>query len=161
LVWAASMMPGPQTLVFHYLGLFGCGLACFHRSRGWLGPVGFLATVAAMSAAFWYVDNGLSALVAAGTALTIAWVAVGSRVGTWLGGISYSLYLTHLLIGGRIVNAGVRFAHTLPVQGLLLAAALAASIAAAAVFSWLVEQPAQRWSAAIRYRGQAGAGAVR
>ena len=66
--------------------------------------------------------------------------------------ISYSLYLLHVPIGGKIVNLGTRFAHTLPTQVLVLAAAVAGSISASILLYRLVELPSQRLSSSIRYR---------
>lgn len=62
----------------------------------------------------------------------------------WLGSISYSLYLLHVPIGGRIVNIGKRFAHDdLGYLGVALIAMLC-SFLAAYVCYWLVEVPAMR-----------------
>ena len=54
-------------------------------------------------------------------------------------------------IGGRVVNLGARFAHNLPLQISVLAAALAVSYFAAWLMYRFVERPAQRWSASISY----------
>jgi peptidoglycan/LPS O-acetylase OafA/YrhL len=62
----------------------------------------------------------------------------------WLGAISYSLYLVHVPIGGRVVNIGKRFVHDdLGYLGVALIALLC-SLVAAFVFSRLVEVPAMR-----------------
>ncbi len=62
----------------------------------------------------------------------------------WLGTISYSLYLVHVPIGGRVVNIGKRFVHD--DLGYLAVAfiALLCSLVAAYVFYRLVEVPAMR-----------------
>ena len=62
----------------------------------------------------------------------------------WLASISYSLYLTHVLFGGRIVNLGKRFAQGAPAELALSLFALACCIVFAAGFRWMVERPAHR-----------------
>ena len=52
-----------------------------------------------------------------------------------LGAISYSLYLTHVPVGGRVVNLGRRFVNEPSGEALLSALALAVSVLFA-VFFW-------------------------
>jgi peptidoglycan/LPS O-acetylase OafA/YrhL len=68
----------------------------------------------------------------------------------YLGRISYSLYLVHMLVGTPLVRFGLRH---LPGHGtgfgpamLLIAVALAVSIAAAHILYIAIERPAVRWS---------------
>jgi peptidoglycan/LPS O-acetylase OafA/YrhL len=100
-----------------------------------------------------YLTQGWGPMLAAGMAAMVilygrhwrwSWV-------TWLGGISYSLYLMHVPIGGRVVNLGVRLPDHRAVEIAVLFLALAASLVAAWCLHRYVEQPAQRWAAAIRY----------
>lgn len=70
---------------------------------------------------------------------------------TGLGAISYSLYLLHVPIGGRIVNLGGRFVSGDLSELVLSLAALALSVLAAVVFWKLVENPAA--AAARKMRG--------
>ncbi len=74
-----------------------------------------------------------------------------------MGLISYSLYLVHVPIGGRVVNLGTRFAHSLPLQCLVLAGAVAVSIFSAFLMYLAVERPSQRLSARITYRNRRAA----
>ncbi|HEX4419921.1 MAG TPA: acyltransferase [Kofleriaceae bacterium] len=70
------------------------------------------------------------------------------RVLQYLGWISYSLYLVHMLVGTPLVRFGLRhlgkmdFAHAL----ILMVLELAVSIAAAHVLYLAIERPAVRWS---------------
>jgi peptidoglycan/LPS O-acetylase OafA/YrhL len=89
------------------------------------------------------VDAIPGAIVGAATALVLTLVkAPEFRPLTALGAISYSLYLLHVPIGGRIVNLGQRFGHGTLFDLTLSLAALAASLAAAFVFYRLIEAPA-------------------
>jgi len=70
-----------------------------------------------------------------------------ARLGRWayfIGGISYSLYLTHTIVGGRIVNLGRRFTNNVADEYALMIVALAVSIAFAVVFAYLIETPSRR-----------------
>ncbi|HEX4410988.1 MAG TPA: acyltransferase [Xanthobacteraceae bacterium] len=63
------------------------------------------------------------------------------RFAIFLGSISYSLYLIHVPIGGRIVNLLKRFGQGLPYEIFITAAALLISAFAAVLFCRLVEGP--------------------
>ncbi|SFU47316.1 Peptidoglycan/LPS O-acetylase OafA/YrhL, contains acyltransferase and SGNH-hydrolase domains [Methylobacterium sp. 174MFSha1.1] len=103
----------------------------------------------------------LSALVGAQTALaaTLATTSAPTRERTWsgspllwLGRISYSLYLTHVPVGGRVVNLGKRVVDG-PLQEILLSlAALGTCLAFATLFHRAVERPFIRLSRSIVLR---------
>jgi peptidoglycan/LPS O-acetylase OafA/YrhL len=63
-----------------------------------------------------------------------------------LGAMSYSLYLTHTVIGSRVINLGKRFGEGLPTHLALFLLALAVSIGFAALFALVFERPAARAS---------------
>lgn len=86
-------------------------------------------------------------------------VQIGGVTGRFLeslGLISYSLYLVHVPIGGRVVNLGARFVDGELQQLLLSLCALLTSIAAAWVFMRLVERPAITWARRFRPSCQSG-----
>jgi peptidoglycan/LPS O-acetylase OafA/YrhL len=97
---------------------------------------------------------GAAVLMAAGAILLFHRVQLGMWAYT-IGGISYSFYLTHVLIGGRVINLGARFGDGQLYACCLIAIALLLSLAAAAVFSRLIERPSTEASRRIRYRLQA------
>jgi peptidoglycan/LPS O-acetylase OafA/YrhL len=72
--------------------------------------------------------------------------SVLSKILLGLGAISYSLYLTHVLIGGRVVNMGRRFVNTSSEEVLLSVAALVMSLLFAWLFWRMVEAPSIRAS---------------
>lgn len=96
------------------------------------------------------------AMVALATAIAIYLASVRGRLATltlgralqYLGRISYSLYLVHMLVGTPVVRFGLRhlgkmdFAYAM----VLLVLALAISIGAAHLLYVVVERPAVRWS---------------
>ncbi|MGE0705066.1 MAG: acyltransferase family protein [Vicinamibacterales bacterium] len=142
-----------SAVVFSHLALFGIGAAGFQLRTGHLGAAGYAACMlwlAAVTAGTGGTAVLLAALATAGVILMLrrrpwSWCL-------WLGSISYSLYLVHVPVGGRIVNIGTRFDASLPIVLLVLTAAMVGSLCASAVLHRYVEQPAQRWAASIRYR---------
>lgn len=94
------------------------------------------------------VGLGAAALMALGRRMPLPPLPI-ARVLKGLGAISYSLYLVHVPIGGRLVNLGERWLHS-PIEHLLLSIlAFTVSCACAALFWWTIEAPAIR--AAGRY----------
>lgn len=87
------------------------------------------------------------------TACVIALVQVAhTHPLVFFGHISYSLYLLHVPIGGRVVNLSLRYVHSIAGECAVLVAAVGASIVAAWLLHRFVERPAQRWSSAIGYK---------
>jgi peptidoglycan/LPS O-acetylase OafA/YrhL len=134
-----------EALLFRYLPLFVAGILAFQSRVGLISTRGLLAGLAATAIA------GPIAALGVATALVIRFVEIPSSKVTRFGSISYSLYLLHVPIAGKIMNLGGRFAHSTPALGALLVTAVGASILAAAIFYRFVELPSQRLSSAIRY----------
>lgn len=145
-----------QQYVFHWLFLFLFGIATFQFRSGLLSRNSYLLHLAPIYAGGWFCYGLLIAITGLISALVIAFSNF-SELGVlaWLGKISYSLYLLHVPIGGRIINLSSRFAVTMPEKFLAVIVATIGSIFAAWMLHKCVEYPAQRWSAAIGYRKQA------
>jgi peptidoglycan/LPS O-acetylase OafA/YrhL len=151
---AAWTIPGPA-LVPRYLGLFALGAAGFQYRVGLIGRVEFAVLALAFTLLNVHVLGGANAAAGVLTAITAAF-ANPPRVKllAFLGAISYSLYLLHVPIGGRVINLAARLPHTLPIQLGAVTAAFAASLIAAWLLYRLVERPSQKWSASFRYHGR-------
>ena len=78
------------------------------------------------------------------------------KVLVFLGFISYSLYLLHVPIGGRVINLAGRLPHTMPVELGAETAAMAVSLIAAWLLYRLVERPSQKWVRALPLSWQYG-----
>ncbi len=122
--------------------LFLMGIAAARRHLRRDSRVSFGVALAAAAALMAIGGGWVSALagVAAALAITRVRAAAGSSM-PWLGRISYSLYLTHVPVGGRVVNLGRRVVEG-PFQEILLSlVALGVSLAAAALFHHVIERP--------------------
>lgn len=142
------------TLVFAWFPLFVGGILTFQRKAELISTRTLLLSLMLIGTVSWFVNGRLVSVVTIATALIIQFVELRSSRLTNLGLISYSLYLLHVPIGGKIVNLGSRWAHTWPPQLLVLAAAAAGTIGASWVFYRFIELPSQRLSSSVRYRGR-------
>jgi len=143
--------------LFHYSFLFLLGIATFHLRSGLANRRVYLALVAVMGVGTWLTMGRSYALVGVGTALIIAFAEIRrGRVLRFLGEISYSLYLLHAPIGMGIIALCMGHVSTMPEKVAVFGAALAASIAAAALLHRWVEKPAQQWSSGIRFQRKSG-----
>jgi peptidoglycan/LPS O-acetylase OafA/YrhL len=141
-----------ERLVFSFMSLFALGIVTFWRFAGLIGLPQYVALLAVVASIAAFALGIAIAAAGLAAALTIAFVRVRRHaVFAYLGGISYSLYLLHVPIGGRVVNLGARFADSLLLQCCVLLAAIAASLVAAHLMYRLIERPAQKWSSALRY----------
>lgn len=146
--------PPQIKLVFLYLALFGIGITTFQRSVGLTSTPTFGILLLLTTAVTALKLGALVAAVAALAAMAIVFMrSFSTRLLTFCGSISYPIYLVHVPIGGRIVNLGTRLPHTLAWEGVVLCAAMAASIACAYALHVAVERPAQRWSSALSFSG--------
>lgn len=159
---AMSLIPCQESIIFRYLPLFVFGIVCFQY---FIDAIGFRLWLMLMilAAAFSFSALGIVA-TSAGlmAALTIAWSKHESfdpnifgqkfwRVLAWAGTISYSLYLIHVPIGGRIVNIGTRFADNQLAVVITLLLAIALTLLAAWILYRLIEKPSQKHSASLKF----------
>jgi peptidoglycan/LPS O-acetylase OafA/YrhL len=139
--------------VFRYLPFFALGWsgAFFTRHKQSWYP--WLAASVSAGIILW-TSSGLQlglALAALGVIVFWKWAVPGWLLA--LGTISYSLYLVHVPIGGRVVNLGLRFAKSGTMEVVpVIVAGIVLSVAASAVFWRYVEYPAQQWSRKL-FRG--------
>lgn len=161
-----SLVPGNRELIPAYLPLFVLGILTFQRQAGLLSTTGWLAGLA-IAGAFSFSSTSLPATLAGvAAALAIGGIPTPStpRAGitggiwrglAWSGRVSYSIYLLHVLIGGRVQNLGLRLNPGLPGTLAILAVAIAATLAASWALHRWVEAPAQRLSSRITFRSGA------
>ena len=140
------------SFVPHYLGLFGLGLVTLWLREGFLDGREYLAVSLVIALVVGWQHGLPVAIAGLLAAWAIAWVRLDRVPGMcWLGAVSYSLYLLHIPIGGRVVNLGARYADQVWSHLLVLGLAVALSLGAAWLLSRYVERPAMAWAARIRY----------
>jgi peptidoglycan/LPS O-acetylase OafA/YrhL len=149
---ALSFLPISGEFVLHFMVLFAFGIVTFQQYVGLISRKVFyiqmllLSAISVGSLGFIITGIGIS------TALLIAFVRFPvPKLISFLGMISYSIYLIHVPVGGRIVNLGKRFAHTLPTQILVLLCAFAVTILSAYIMYYWIERPAKIWSSSLKY----------
>ena len=74
-----------------------------------------------------------------------------NKVFNFFSNISYSLYLTHIPIGGRVINLSLRFVKTDFQKDFAIISALLISIITAYLFHIVIEKPTINWSKKIKY----------
>jgi peptidoglycan/LPS O-acetylase OafA/YrhL len=156
------LLPGrSNATILPYLPVFAAGILTFLRATNRIDRRSYWPALAVLAAIVWKTLDAGVALAAAGTAVLIATVRI-PRVGpiAWLGAISYSLYLLHVPIGYRVMNAIEKLSGGEPGSTLAIIGALAASIAAGALLHRFVEQPSLRLVARIGYRAERSDAAV-
>ncbi|MES2922355.1 MAG: acyltransferase [Verrucomicrobiota bacterium] len=130
-----------ESLVFRFLPLF-----CLGWASAWLRMVprqwmGWVVALISTGTTCWI--HGWPTAGAAGITFSaiVAVRGIPPRILVGLGTISYSLYLIHVPLGGRIVNLGSRWVPEGPGRFLLSMVAMIGSIAAAWLFWRWVERP--------------------
>jgi peptidoglycan/LPS O-acetylase OafA/YrhL len=151
----ALAVPGKTSFLDPRVMLFLVGIAAmrFYVGRDRL-PV-FLACILGACILIAAAGAPANAIAGGATALVLALVKLPApRALTALGGMSYSLYLTHVPIGGRVVNLGRRFGEGGLYELALSLVALVVSLVFAWVFCKLFEAPATALAHRLSIRNQ-------
>jgi peptidoglycan/LPS O-acetylase OafA/YrhL len=152
---ASSCIPMPTgvSLIFPYLSIFGIGMLIFYRQITKTIDLNYFLFFALILLTQIYFFLGLPVLLASLLCilLLLFWSYDNSLI-NFFSTISFSLYLTHVTVGGKVVNLGLRFANTLYERYLLFILALAISIGFSYIFYLLIEKPAISWSKRIHYK---------
>jgi peptidoglycan/LPS O-acetylase OafA/YrhL len=147
---ASSWFIHDHRTIFGWAPFFLFGYLHFLRSQRAMPLVEFLAWVGicvpcvfANPFSHWSPLATVIAALFTVAALSITWPKNLQPL-TFLGTISYSLYLVHVPIGGRVFNIAGRFVEPGPIgTAIAMATAIAAALAAAFLLWRFVEAPAQ------------------
>lgn len=136
-----------DTLIFSYLLYFIAGISVFlYRTKGIntvsLCVIGVLDLLAILATHGWLPF--FATALAAG--ILLGYRRKPSRPVLFLATISYSLYLVHVPVGGRVINLSINFVQAVEARYIVLLMAVSVSCVFAYVFYRLFERPALRLS---------------
>ncbi|MCK7590228.1 acyltransferase [Subsaxibacter sp. CAU 1640] len=132
--------------------IFSIGIVCAFYKKEYISKAYFLLLVAIIGIVIYMHHSYVITILSVGAALGIAFLDHVRNL-KWLiffGNISYSLYLLHVPIGGRVINLGKRFASSNIEKILVIFVAVIVSVLAAWIFYKLVEVPSHKLSRKIR-----------
>jgi len=134
--------------VFHWLPMFALGALVAVRFPSWSCRDAVLAAVFLVLIGFTFnpAEAWLALLSLGMIVLAVHDMLPRVPLLSWMGGISYSLYLVHVPIGGRVVNLAARVSSGPLAQLLICLVGVLVSIAAAWLFWRFVELPSHQWS---------------
>jgi peptidoglycan/LPS O-acetylase OafA/YrhL len=148
-----SWLVTPEILVFRFLVVFAMGSVAFLLVVDLVGRKTGMVLLVLLAAATWEVHGWPAAVAATATATLIAWqVSMAWRPMVGIGALSYSLYLIHAPLGGRVVNLGARYAEGVIAELAVVLVAMLVSLGAAFVLHVLVERPSLRLAARLKTR---------
>jgi peptidoglycan/LPS O-acetylase OafA/YrhL len=148
----ASLVYPRVHFLSYYLPLFICGIVAFQWFSG-ICVKWETALILLPAAIILYAHMGVWVMVI-GLATAFIIVAVPSWTNAplaLLGTLSYSLYLLHVPVGGRVINLARRLPPSPVVAIVGISTAAAVSIGAAYVLYRIVERPAQRYAGSLRF----------
>jgi peptidoglycan/LPS O-acetylase OafA/YrhL len=137
-------------LIGHYAFVFLLGMLAFRFRLQMIGKRSYLIMAVLAAVMVSGICGPIVGITSLCTSLLIAFANIRSKALIWLGSISYSLYLFHYLIGGRILGIGLRLAHSVFQQYIVQVCALLACLGFAYLMCRLVEEPAKRFASRIR-----------
>lgn len=144
----------PETkYIFHYSLLFVFGFTLFLFQVKKIGRNEFLInSILILLGIYFYLDTIIFVASFFSFLFIIFAQNYESKVLKFLGKISYSLYLVHIPIGGRIINLAEQFIVNEIYRTLIIIIALAVSIFAAWVFYVVIENWSKKLSKKIGYK---------
>ena len=139
--------------IIKYLSIFGLGMIVFFFKKTKLINFMSFAFLALLLLIQIYFFLGIPVLIMSFLSLLglLFWDKTNGVI-LFLSNISFSLYLIHVSIGGKIINLGLRLVNTLTERYLLFFTALVVTIFCSYLFYLLVERPAMLWSKKIKYK---------
>lgn len=147
-----TYLPVGYTTIIPYASLFGLGtLFYFYQYAKLINTNHYIALAISVLILIYFYFNIQYLLVSIFTLLILNFWKLENKIITYLSKISFSLYLTHVTVGGKIINLGLRFFHTEVSRYLLFLIAFTVSILFAHFFYLIFEKPAINFSKRIKY----------
>ena len=150
ITWAGG---GNVAFLPHYLPLFAIGILAFRRVSLKAPVLDTAAGLAASTVMAWVVNGVPEAIAAAAAAAIILWLEIDLPVLSFLGEISYSVYLMHVFVGNVVFGTASRYAARLgpAAKWYVPFVALALTLGVSYLLNRIVEQPSRRLAARISY----------
>ena len=148
----SSLIPfPPNSFVFAYSPYFIAGILLFQLVCSITGLAEFFIYMALMTGFLAYEQGIVLICIVLITMLVILFINRVPAFLRYMGLISYSLYLTHVPIGGRIINITEVKTSNILAREMMVFAAFLVCIFAASVFYWLFEKRFKIFSGSIKY----------
>lgn len=148
---ASLVAPKTESYIFYYTGFFLAGILLFQFYCLIVSQTEFLILLLITCGVLFYRQGLILFLLTIATVAIILFVKKVPAFLKWLGTISYSLYLLHPLIGGRIMNITEAVVNDQTIRGAMVFVALAGSVIAAALYYRFIEKPFKLRAAMIKY----------
>lgn len=121
----------------------------YKQKQDWVASA-FIVGIAVFLSLYYPWDD---VVILALTILCFVWLKPSFKWSNWIGNFSYSIYLTHGLIGGWILYYLSGFSDQLS-PWIMIIIATAASIIGGYVFYRIIEIPAIKWSRGINWKSK-------
>ena len=154
LFFALSFIPQDTFRFLKYTDIFTIGMLGAFYKRDYFNIKYYLLFVAIVTAVIYSHHNAVITFlcVFAILGMTLLDNVLEYKWLLFIGNISYSLYLLHVPIGGRVVNIARRFDLGIPTKVLVVFLALGISILAAYIFYVFIEKPSHRRSRKLKLK---------
>jgi len=149
---ALGFLVHDHRFIFNYSTIFLQGILLFMIKTGRINTKAGVALILVCVAATAYLHSIGIALFSGLTVAGIQYLQVNNRWSNRFGEISYSLYLTHGLIGGNILYLFARYIHSFSGKILLLMAAVGASLVFSYLFWRWIENPSRQLSRKVKVK---------
>lgn len=133
------------------IAYFLLGIALFRQHADIDKPLASAAFFTAFAGAIWWKDGAVAMVAALLPVIAKFAFHTVSKPAQFLGKMSYSLYLFHLIAGAAFLSAIAPYVIAPTARSWMIAPALGLSVLAAWLAYRLVEAPAIRWSKSFPY----------
>lgn len=156
LFFALSFIPQDTVRFLKHTDIFTIGIICAFYKKEYIDKLLFLVLVGLVGAVIYLHHSYVITILCVGSTLGIAFLNrfANFKLLIFFGNISYSLYLLHVPVGGRIINLSKRIPLGEYGQFLAIFVALLVSVFAAWLFYILIEKPSHRLSRKIKLKMQ-------
>ena len=148
---AMSFIPTEGTHVFSYLPFFAMGILLSLYKVGHYNKIEFFVFLLITTALCYHGFNYVLCALGLVTIAVIRFLKTVPQPLAWLGKISYSLYLLHIPIGGRIINISETLIKNPDLRVVMVFVAIAVCLVCSYLFYKIVEKPFQKLSKKMTY----------